>query len=295
VALLALAPVISAQPASAADRNLGNEFIQEVVDAAPTTLIPATGQSIEPALLNTVDQVVDAAGKVLRTGRSDLVASASSGGLDEFPCVKNGGSSRLRIFPVSERRLQGTAGAVQFLYHPYLLFKARKVKGLATNQFEICTVGGGALRDGNRLYQVGTGMALADPSQTHKIGQRWESGSTPKDYSLSMGFQVAPKDSPISISASVSQTPTDKLMGSIIGPYQTVVDHYPANAVNAWWQDECVDSWKGCHFSWNGSANFQGTIAQGLWEYPADSMPSTVRFYFMPYVERSCNHWYSSC
>jgi hypothetical protein len=210
--------------------------------------------------------------------------------------VKNGESKNLRIFPVSERRLQGKAGVVQFFYHPYVLYGARKIRQYGeTNQFEVCTTGGGALRGGSRLYKVGTGMALADVSQTRKIGQIWQSGSTPKDYSLSMGFQVAPKKSPISINASISQTPTDKLMGSIIGPYKTMVDDYTANAVNAWWQDECVDSWKGCHFSWNGSANFQGTIAQGLWEYPADSMPSTVRFYFMPFVDRSCNHWYASC
>jgi|GEM_PF-1277249 len=298
-AIVAAGTAFGAAPAAAATdpngaEDLITQFTNEVV-GGPTLLVPATGLLIEPAMLRAVEQVVDATGKLLATRPSQMVASADSGGLDSFPCVLEGGSRRLVIFPVDNRILSGRAGFVHFQYHPYMLLNARRFNSGERNQVEVCTTGGGNLRGGWRLLQVGTGMAVSDPNQTLKIGQKWQTGSTPKDYSLSLGFQVAPKDSPISVSASLTQTPTDKLMGSMLGPVRSNVDNYPQNAVQAWWQDSCVDSWHGCHFRWNGSANFQGSLAQGLWEYPADRMPSLIPMYFAAYAKPLCVHSFGSC
>jgi len=300
-AIVAAGILIGAQPAGAAtstpadaDADLVTQFHELVVDGGPTGLIPGAGQIIEPQVLQTVDQIVDATGKLLRIDHSDAVASTDASALDSFPCVKDSGA-RLEIFPVVNRMVTVKNGVVHYQYHPYMLHRARYRGHSETNQVEVCSTGGGNLRGNSRIFQVGTGMAADDATQFLKIGQAWQSGSTPKDYSLSLGFQVAPKESPVSISASITQTPTDKLMGSIIGPFKSFMDRYARNAVNAWWQDACVDSWHGCHFSWNGSANFQGTIAQGLWEYPVSQMPSAIWFRFTPYLRSGCAHWYRSC
>lgn len=148
----------------------------------------------------------------------------------------------------------------------------------------MCTKGGGDLQDGYRLFQAGTGMAIADADRFLKIGQSWKTGKTPEDYTLGLGFKVAPKNVPVEISASLSQNPSDKLLGSIVGPYKTFMNDYARNGVNAWWEDSCMGHWYGCR-KWDGSRNFQGAMAQGLWEYTNDTLPPVVNFFFMPYVK----------
>jgi hypothetical protein len=136
---------------------------------------------------------------------------------------------------------------------------------LQSTQFEICGVGGSDPKEG-RTRKVGLGITYPDANGTFKIGQAWRTGSTPADYTLNMDFKAEYKS--VSIGGGISQTPSSKLMGSISTPMEAPVDRYARNAVNAWWQDSCVDTWHGCH-SWlhSGSGDFHGTVAQGLWEF----------------------------
>lgn len=101
---------------------------------------------------------------------------------------------------------------------------------------------------------------------TYKIGQAWQTGATPANYTMNMDFKAEYKG--VEIGGGISQTPASKLMGSISTPVGSPVDHYARNAVNAWWQDSCFDAWHRCH-KWlgSGSKDFHGTVVQGLWEF----------------------------
>lgn len=48
-----------------------------------------------------------------------------------------------------------------------------------------------------------------------------------------LGFELAPKDSPISINGSISQNPADKLLGSFNAPFPSFMDTFARNAVNS--------------------------------------------------------------
>lgn len=157
---------------------------------------------------------------------------------------------------------------------------ARKLPGGLSTQWEVCSKGGGEF-DGARLRRIGTGMALNNAAEPRRIGYAWQTGKTPEDYTLGMDFQV--EKGPVGISASISQQPSDKLLGSFRGPYQTFMDAHEFDAVNAWWQDNCIGRWYRCWPN-SGSHDFQGAIAHGLWEFPKGTEPVVASFYLTPYA-----------
>jgi hypothetical protein len=61
------------------------------------------------------------------------------------------------------------------------------------------------------------------------------------------------------------------------------MNNYDRQAVNAWWQDNCIGRWYGCLRN-SGSQDFQGVIAHGLWEFPKGDEPPVVAFYYTPYA-----------
>ncbi|MGQ0464316.1 MAG: hypothetical protein ACT4QG_03235 [Sporichthyaceae bacterium] len=293
------AMVGTGQAAAAASANASDldakgavtEINRLLLEPSRVGLVPATGRLVHPdGAVKAVTEVVDAAtGTLLGTRRSDFAADASGGASKLRECVKNGRSKNVTVFPVENRELKGKAGVVHFQYHPYMLRNARtNGEGDSTTQFEVCTTGGGDLQDGWRLHKAGTGMTIADKSQFLKIGQEWKTGKTPEDYTLSLGFTVPAGKSGAEISGGIEQNPSDKLMGSIVAPYKHWMNDYSRNAVHAWWQDSCVGKFYGC-YKWDGSSNFQGAVAHGLWEYQSAAVPPVVYFYFEPHAEWACH------
>lgn len=132
------------------------------------------------------------------------------------------------------------------------------------------------------------GVAFPDTNRTFKIGQNWKAGKTPSDTTVSLGFELGGKNSPVSINGSIAQNPSDKLKGSIVGPFETGFDAFARNGVNAWWEDSCVQGWSHCRFRADGSPNFQGSVVHGLWEFlPADAL--NVRYFaIQPYIKYAC-------
>ncbi|GAA0628518.1 hypothetical protein GCM10009547_35200 [Sporichthya brevicatena] len=254
--------------------------INSVVVGGKAAINTRTGQGRELGPLRTVRSLVDAAtDDVLGTGTLRLDAS-TEGPADLRSCIKNGDNRKLQTFDHFDRYASTRRGSIHFQYHPYRITAAREVEGAPTTQWEVCSVGGGQLAD-HRLRRVGTGIALADSENFRRIGYSWRTGSTPENYTLGLGFQV--KKGPVGISASLTQKPADKLLGSHRGPWNTFMDTYDRNAVNAWWQDNCIGRWYRC-WPKSGSHDFQGAIAHGLWEFPAGTEPSDVAFYFVLYA-----------
>lgn len=266
------------QPAAQADVV---SVLDSVVVGGKVALNTRSGRGREVGALSTARSLVDAAtGEVLGAGslRMKVAAEGVTPGLRS--CIKDGKNKKLEIFDHFDRYAATQRGSVHFQYHPYRLAEARRVGGRWTSQWEVCSIGGGEFDD-HRLRRVGTGIALDDATNFRKIGQAWQTGSTPENYTLGLGFQV--KKDPVAISASLTQHPADKLLGSHRGPWSTFMDSYDRNAVNAWWQDNCIGRWYRC-WPKSGSHDYQGAIAHGLWEFPSGTEPVDVAFYFVLYA-----------
>ncbi|MGQ0623645.1 MAG: hypothetical protein ACT4PP_03175 [Sporichthyaceae bacterium] len=212
--------------------------------------------------------MVDSLGRTIGSPRTVMLPTqVDEPNLGEYSCVYRGkGNKNLTALPVRELYTDYGYGKVQALFHTYRLDRARIIGGRAnykSTQFEVCGVGGGDLHD-KRMRRVGVGIAYPDAATTYKIGSEWRSGETPENYTTELGFEV-PVHKVVTIRGSISQTPTNKLMGSFEPPFPAGTSQYSRNAVNAWWQDDCVGG-APCA-PWKGSKDFHGTVAQGLWEF----------------------------
>lgn len=152
---------------------------------------------------------------------------------------------------------------VQFDFYPFRQAEARDEPGTGrkTQQWLWCATGGIDSDHGSRLVMSGPGVAYGDAHRTYKIGQVWKEGSTPASYSLSLGFST---EGPVKVNGGVTQTPTKSLQGSPRPPYGHPIDAFSRNAVNGWWEDSCAPDCVGT----GGSTKFQGSVVEGLWEFP---------------------------
>lgn len=254
-----LAPSAAAQ---AADRNRDSLTIDQVM----TGSLLIDGNKTRLVRLESITQLLNEAGKAIGPARTVALRTTTENPvLGEYSCVYRGkGNKNFRALTPREIYRNDDIGKVQAQFHTYRLAEARKVgAGAKSVQFEVCGVGGADLDD-KRLRRIGLGIAYPDATSTYKIGQAWQSGQTPENYTTNLGFKVAPHKA-IEISGGISQTPTNKLLGSFSTPFPAAVDAFARNAVNAWWQDDCVGGVPCAR--WNGSKDFHGTVVQGLWEF----------------------------
>jgi hypothetical protein len=278
------AGIFTAPPASAkekSDQDLVTTF-QTILGGGLVGFDTRTGKTLELSPLEVINNLVDAStNKVIGRGSAQF---AISDGPADAPrsCIKSGNRHGLTAFSPINRTLVGNEGVLSYQYHPYRLENARRVGPGLSTQWEVCAKGGGQFA-GARLRQVGTGMALNNSADPRRIGYAWQTGKTPKDYSLELGFQV--EKGPVSVGASMSQQPVDKLLGGFRAPMRyDGLDSHQLDAVNAWWQDDCIGSMWRCSWRKGGSHDFQGTISHGLWEYPLGKEPGIVSFYLIPYA-----------
>lgn len=274
--------------AGAAERAGDPDALRELINISVLGTVATdtrTGATVETGLTPLMQTVDAVTGAVLGQASVPLKlrTSAPAGGSPQANCAIRGDSKNVRVYDVVNRYLSGKGGTVHFQYHRTMYRNARKVDARSMTQFEVCSAGGGDLGNGFRAVKMGTGMAIQDSTNFLKIGSGWREGKTPKDYTLNMGFEVAPKQLPVSLDGSVSQTPQDKLKGSIRAPHDSFMNTWDRNAVNAWWEDSCIGSWRGC-WGRSGSTDYQGTVAHGLWEYQTAALPPVVYFAFTPYI-----------
>lgn len=257
--------------------------------SAKLALNPLTGKAslVDASKLT---QVLDPAGNPLTPLKVRAAAVQSGSPIGNYACVKQGNARKGFVeFNRTDWFNAGKHGVEQYQFFPYMQPGARTFGTVKTTQFQVCGTGGADLKDGYRIHQAGMGIAFPDAGRTFKIGQGWQAGKTPSDTTVSLGFELSDKRSPLSIKGSISQNPSDKLKGSIVGPYETSMDAFARNGVNAWWEDSCVNGWSRCKFKGDGSADFQGTVVHGLWEFsPADAR--AVRYFWIyPYLKYACH------
>lgn len=239
------------------------------------------------AITGLVDQAENLIGSLTTVPIS--LPKQSGPDIGTFSCIKQGSARNFLTFDPTEIYHNDKRGIQQYQFHPYRKTEARNLRfGTKSTQYEVCGTGGMDLKDGHRAFKAGLGFAFPDTDRTYRIGYKWESGQTPADYSLSMGFQLGNDKTPISIGASMAQTPSDKLLGSFNAPYKSWLDAYARNGVNAWWQDSCVSGWSRCQLHADGSPNFQGTVAHGLYEFRPEEAAKVTHFAVNTYLKSAC-------
>ncbi|MGQ0623184.1 MAG: hypothetical protein ACT4PP_00775 [Sporichthyaceae bacterium] len=262
--LSALALVLSSPAADAADT--GKDKRPAMVNHEASGRLLLDGDRSQLVNLRSVTTLVDELGRAIGSPRTaSLPDPTHIPKLGEYSCVYRGYyHPDFTAFPVKHLNSDYGYGRVQGAFHTYRMTQARKLStGQRSVQYEACGVGGGDMGS-KRMRKVGVGIAYPDVSTTYRIGSDWYSGETPRNYSIEMGFEV-PVHKAVTIGGSITQTPTNKLMGSFEPPFNSSSMAYSHNAVNAWWQDSCVGGIP-CR-PWQGSKDFHGTVAQGLWEF----------------------------
>ena len=131
----------------------------------------------------------------------------------------------------------------------------------------------------------GPGVYFNHARRSFIIDHEWKTGRTPKDYTLSLGFKV--ERGGASVSASLTQHPAHELKGSIVPPYKHEAERFFVNAANAWWQDGCHPK---CRWRPQGSADYQGAIVMGLWQFPQEQKAWAMKTGFETerYLQHHC-------
>lgn len=234
--------------------------------------------------------VVNAVGEVLdRLPFKAMVSDRPLGQtITHTPCVhdtkgRDGFTAYLPpvVYPIDKKNEKGS-----FQFNFYSQDSARQDQfKQPTVQILSCAVGGVDAGNGSRITISGPGVAFNDAQTTRKLGHVWREGKTPKDYSLSLGFAVPVKG--VTVTGGIQQNPANYLKGSVVPPYEFGdMGQFHSNAVNAWWEEGCRPR---CS-RWNGSADYQGSVAEGLWEFPQSYKAEAFSrgFKYAGYLEHFC-------
>lgn len=254
----------------------------DVIDRFVETEVVARGDHTE-----VIERVVDLDGRVLAktttTAENPRFRAAGAGGLP-FACAHDGHRAGFEQQPRREAFRQGKNDLLHFQFFSYSMDNARndEVSGGLTQQWLVCATGGADGNNGSRMVISGPGVAYQDRGATYKIGQVWKEGRTPANYTLSLGFEAG--GDRVKVNGGIQQTPTHSLKGSPRPPIDSDADAFSRNGVNGWWEHACVPR---C-FGSSGSADFQGSVAEGLFEFPQGKRVTVDHFSMRGFTRHFC-------
>ncbi len=250
-----------------------------------TRLVYELDTSASTPHLNVVESVADAAGRVLETTRSTkAMADRPIVPLNAAPfaCLSDRDREGFERHPHKELLERRENEFIHFVYFPYSQRHAQIVGRRPTQQWLVCSTGGVDAQNGSRISVSGPVVAFKNEHATYRIGQAWREGRTPADHTVTLGFQVG--RGPVQVNGSIQQTPTEKLKGSPLAPFND--NRYARNQAAGWWEHGCRPTCR----RWNGSADFQGSVAEALFEFPEGLPVSTSDFYYAASVEHFCGN-----
>lgn len=256
----------------------------DLVDRYTQVTYELSGPSAARAVIDVKKTVVDAKGRVL--GRSGYrKAPAESRPIAAmkavpFACLNDRGRAGFERHRFWEWLDQDGNEFIHFRYFPYSQTNARVVDGRDTQQWLVCATGGVDAQNGSRITVSGPVVAYRNQQVTHKIGHIWREGKTPADHTVTLGFQVG--KGPVAINGSIQQNSTEKLKGSPLAPFHD--NRYARNQAAAWWEHGCRPVCR----RWNGSADFQGSVAEALFEFSNAQRVDPADFYYSAAVEHFC-------
>ena len=283
------AGVLPVLPAKAGSEEVVDRIHQ--LHATGVVTLTEGGRAVASDLVG-AEVVVDTVGNVV--DRLPFQAKAAGGGvramgMPAVACVNDSEQPGFTAYlppidyPINEKNEKGG-----FKYHFYSQDGARHDEwAKPTVQFLGCGVGGVDGQNGSRIRVSGPGIAFNDANGSNIIGTKWREGKTPEDYSVTLGFEVPVRG--VTVKGSIQQDPSNYLKGSVVPPYgMDDMERLHRNAINAWWEDGCRPR---CT-RFGGSNNYQGSVGEGLWEFPqwykGDAIARGWRL--AAYVEHHCSN-----
>ena len=282
--LVALASTALLAPSATA--STAGDQPGESVESSATALPGGTTQ-----VTNTV---LDAAGRVVssttQTVTNGSFRAASAEGA--FTCVSEGHRAGFTAHHRHEALYRGRNDFAQALFFPYSQQQARRTDRGLTQQWLVCGVGGADTNNGSKLTKAGPGIAFKDADSSWKLGQTWREGATPANYTVSLGFQT---EGPVKVSGGITQTPHHHLKGSPRPPHRDKeMDRLARNGANGWWEHACEPGCGG-NGSPAGSSDYQGSVVEGLWEFPDGKPVSPDNFLTKVYWSHHCGSFTGIC
>ena len=196
-----------------------------------------------------------------------------------FACLHDRERQGFQRHPHRELLDRGGNEFVQFFYFPYSQADAQVLDGRPTQQWLICATGGVDAQNGSRTSVSGPVVAYKNENTTYRLGHAWREGKTPADHTVTLGFQVG--KGPVNVNGSIQQTPTEKLKGSPLALFND--NRYGRNQAAGWWEHGCRPVCR----RWNGSADFQGSVVEALFEFPQGMPVRPTDFYYAASVEQA--------
>jgi hypothetical protein len=289
VGLIVLTALLVAVVPADAESELVDRYHQ--LDGTGHVKLTEDGRTIVGDIVGS-EVIVNASGDVIDKlafrARAGAPGRFMAQGMTDAPCVhdtsREGFTAYLPPFTyaIDDKNEKGL-----FQYHMYSQDNARtNAYGDPTVQFLGCAVGGVDSDNGSRIIVSGPGLAFSDPDRSYILGTKWREGKTPEDYSITLGFEVPA--TAVKVTGSITQNPTNFLKGSVAPPYGHSMRDFHENATNAWWEDGC----KPRCTRFGGSNGYQGSVAEGLWEFPqtAKHLVLDIGFEYAAYVEHFCSN-----
>ena len=202
-----------------------------------------------------------------------------------FACAHEGHRAGFAQHDPEEAESRTRNDFSHFQFFPYSVDDARRGRdGARHKQWLICATGGADANNGSRTVISGPGMWFRDARHTYKLGHAWKEGRTPASYSINLGFEV-PTDY-VNVKAGMTQTPTSVLRGSPRPPFDSANDAYARNGAAGWWEADCAPDCAGT----GGSNGYQGSVVEGLWEFPQNMAVSTSSFALSGFHRHFCSN-----
>ena len=270
--------VVSALPSSATESGSDSDLVDRYTQVVYELDSPSRS-------MNVLERVVDATGRVLETTRVvKAIADRPIIPLNAAPfaCLNDREREGFERHPHKELLDRRKNEFVHFVYFPYSQRRAQIVGRQPTQQWLVCSTGGVDAQNGSRISLSGPVVAYMNEHATHKIGQVWREGKTPADHTVTLGFQVA--RGPVQVNGSIQQTPSEKLKGSPLAPFHD--NRFSRNQAAGWWEHSCRPVCR----RWNGSADFQGSVAEALFEFPEAMSINPNDFYYSASMENFCSN-----
>jgi hypothetical protein len=266
-------------PASASDPILD----AEPVDRFTQVVYELNGPDSSTAVLNVNQTVVTPKGEVLSKSTYQKPAAnppVEANQAVPFACLNDRDREGFQRHNTWEMFDQSDNEFVHFQYFPFSQRAARAQDGRPSQQWLVCATGGVDAQNGSRTTVSGPIVAYKDEHVTYKIGQVWREGMTPADHTVTLGFEAG-KD-PVHVNGSIQQTATERLKGSPLAPFND--NRFGRNQTAGWWEHGCRPTCR----RWNGSADFQGSVVEALFEFPDATPLDPTHFYYSASVEHFC-------
>lgn len=254
-------PVAEVAPSPFVTRLSGTMSISENANRLADGHYQLNSASFAPPA--TVDIRSGVGANMALEAKDRVTSGVSSAASKSYTCIYTSKNKNFKAYVPASMGLDTHRYFLQYLYYPYSVSNARTVVGLGhTYQIEVCTNGGGRVKDWHRMA-TNVSSISAPNSRVVRIGWTWGTGASGGHVDSSLGFKVSA--GPVEISASLPVRKTGHYDGSLGSDVDNGRIGNPFNQINARWDFD---------YPGLGTSAFEGNNGHWLAEYAQNDRQS---------------------